>query len=112
MGLTPADYIKITKDALELVRTQQEEAAYERIKQALLESQERCFNVRQKAVAAVNRNLRETKDQKAKFLQAIDTLPEQDRDYARLRLRDLVEKLFNSEIVKLRAIKRQHSKPQ
>ena len=112
MNLNATDLVSVLKDAIELLRTKQKEAARKELRHSLIDAENICFPERQKGVAEINRLLRETKDQKAKVLQAIDALPEKDRDYARLHLSSILDELFNSKINELRKKKRTLSKSQ
>lgn len=107
MVLSAGDYFGLLKEAINLIREQQIEAAQSRLQAALLGSASRTCSERRNAVAEVNRLLLEAKAQKAAIVQAIDSLPDSDREYARLKIPVMADAI----IADLRSRKRTLSRP-
>ena len=106
-----ADISTIAMELVELIRARQLETARQLVHASRRTALGAHSHERQRSVHEITLAITEAKKQQARLLREVETLPESERQFARVEIEIICSSLFDEEIARLTTRKRQLSRP-
>lgn len=105
------DYVTLLRELVTLIKDRETEAAAVRVAAARNHYEAVSYEKRCDIVASINRNIIEIKYHRELLRQTVFELPQEEKMFAQVRIEEIVDGMFVSELAHLRKNKRHHSKP-